>query len=364
MDNDQRWKLFNLDSLLEEIDGPRPDASTMDLYVAALSYKNFDFIEWRLPFVVESVTYNLETWRKLVTAAPLKYWIQKNQEAVVIYQQTDHCGCLRSYRYRGGLPGVKALSSEWVTVADSRTLYTILNTATAAGVYDAWFEWMNVSTREATDLADGRFENTTVARSLILSSMGKCLACNASAVASARTTIASAPGKGTLIQLHLCAKHIEAAKEQPCVLTFLGVLFSLSIDIPDFVRSESIPDQLIPQLHAMVAEELGGTATNAESRERGWHLTIQLSEGWYWLLRLNSLMDYSYMLFSPDEKKQIYRADSAPHHHDLPFFPDHEHSRPDRKKDVHSPSFLYGNPFFDFKRLRDVGNTCMKTRNQ
>ncbi|MGH8601250.1 MAG: toxin-antitoxin system TumE family protein [Gammaproteobacteria bacterium] len=362
MDNDQRWKLFNIDTLLAEIDGPQPDASTMDLYVAALSYKNFDFIERRLPFVVESVTHNLETWRKLVAAAPQKYWTQRNQEGVVIYPQTDHCGCLRSYRYRGRLPGVQALSSEWVTVADCRALYSILNTAAAKGVYDAWYEWMSVDTREATDLADGRFENTTVSRSLILSGMGQCLACKTPAVASARTTIASAPGKGTLIQLPLCARHIEEAKEQPSVLRFLGTLFSLSIDIPNFSRSESIPDQLISHLHAMVAEELGGTATSAENRERGWHLTVELSKGWYWLLRLNTLMDYSYMLFSPDEKKQVYRADSAPHHHDLPFFPDHEHSRPDRKKDVHSPSFLYGNPFFDFKRLRDVGDAHMNNR--
>lgn len=360
MDNDQQWKLFNIDSLLAEIDGPQPDASTMDLYVAALSYKNFDFIKRRLPFVVESVTYDLEAWRKLVAAAPQKYWIQRNQEGVVIYPQTDHCGCLRSYRYRGGFPSFKSLSSEWVTIADCRTLYNILDTAAAKAVYDAWYKWMNVSTREATDLADGRFENTTVAKSFILSSMGQCLACKAPAVASARTTISSIPGKGTLIQLPLCTKHIEEAKEQPSVLRFLGTLFSLSIDIPNFDRSESIPDQLIPHLHTMVADELGGIATKAENRERGWHLTIQLSKGWYWLLRLNSLMDYSYMLFSPDEKKQVYRADSAPHHPDLPFPPHHEHSRPGKKKDILSPSFLYGNPFFDFKRLRDVGDECMK----
>lgn len=53
-------------------------------------------------------------------------------------------------------------------------------------------------------------------------------------------------------------------------------------------------------------------------------------------------------------------ADSAPDHHDLPFFPDHEHARPDRNSDVRSPSFLYGNPFFDFKRLRQVSDERMR----
>lgn len=360
LDNDQRWKLFNLDSLLAELGNQVFDASSIDLYVASLSYKNFDFIERRLPFVVESVTYDLDVWRRLVAAAPLKYWIQSNQEGVVVYPQTDHCGCLRSYRYRGGFPAVKGLSSIWVTVADSQTLYGALNTPETRGVYDAWSQWMAVCTREATDLADGRYKNTTVTRSLILSGLGNCLACSAPAIASARTTIACIPGNGALIQLALCAEHLEQVKDQPNVLKFLGTLFSLSIDIPEFGRTEAIPDDLIPHLHAMVAEELGGKAANAENRENGWHLKVELPNGWWWLLRLNSLMDYSYMLLSPDEKRQVYRADSAPHHRELPFFPDHEHSRPDRKKDIHSPSFLYGNPFFDFKRLRDIGEERMR----
>lgn len=191
MDNDRRWKLFNLDSLLAELDGPKFDVSSIDLYVASLSYKNFDFIERRLPFIVESVTYDLDIWRGLVAAAPPpKYWIQSNQEGVVVFPQTDHCGCLRSYRYRGNFPGVKGMSSVWVTVADSQNFYGALNTPETRGVYDAWSQWMAVCTREATDLADGPYKNTTVTRSLILSGLGSCLACSAPAIASARTTIA------------------------------------------------------------------------------------------------------------------------------------------------------------------------------
>lgn len=57
----------------------------------------------------------------------------------------------------------------------------------------------------------------------------------------------------------------------------------------------------------------------------------------------------------PGETKELYRADSAPDHLDLPFFPDHDHSRPYKKSDSTAPSFLYGNPLFDFKRLRGIG---------
>lgn len=360
MDNDQRWRLFNLDSLLDEMDGPLPEASTIDLFVATISFKNFDFVERRLAFVCESVTYRLEVWKRLVEDAPVKYWIKDKQEGVLIYPQSDFCGSLRSYRYRGPHLDVNAMSAEWITLADTRTLYGVLDTPTTRHVYDAWYRWVTLTTQEAADLAEGRFANTTVARSLILSSLGTCLACKEPAVSSARTTIASVPGGGTLIQLPLCGQHLEQAKQQPNVLKFLGTLFSLSINIPGLSRSESIPDELIPHLHAMVAEELGGTAASLEKREKGWHLRIDLPQGWWWLLRLKSLTNYSYMLFSPSEKKQVYRADSAPDHHDLPFFPDHEHARPDRNSDVRSPSFLYGNPFFDFKRLRQVSDERMR----
>ncbi|AVC42896.1 toxin-antitoxin system TumE family protein [Achromobacter ruhlandii] len=363
MANAHQWRLFNIDSLLAEIDEPPRDAATVDLYVAALSYKNFDFIERRLPFVFESVTYDLDIWKNLIAAAPLKYWVRNSQEEVILFSQTDHCGLLRSYRYRGdSASGIQMQSPGWITVADSETLYALLDTVAARGIYEAWHKWMDITTREASDLANGRFGNTTVARSLILSSMGYCLACKARAVASARTTIAAASTNATLIQLPLCAEHLGAVKEQPSVLRFLGTLFSLSINIPDLERSDSIPDNLIHHLHTLVAEELGGLPTDVEKRERGWHLTIQFENGWHWLLRLNTLMDYSYMLFDEAQKKQVYRADSAPHHHDLPFPPHHEHSRPNRKKDVPSPSFLYGNPFFDLKRLRDVGQTLMQSK--
>ncbi|MDZ4019281.1 hypothetical protein [Pseudomonas sichuanensis] len=359
MDNDHRWKLFNLDSLLDQMEGPITEYSRIDLFISAISFRNFDFVERRLSFARENVTYKFEIWSLLAEAAPLKYWIKDKKEGVLIYPQSDFCGCVRTYRYRGSPFDVKAMHPDWVTVADTRTLYSILDTPSAHSIYDSWHQWMTSTTKEATDLAEGRFANTTVGRSLILSSLGKCLACEAPAISSARTTIANVPGSGTLIQLPLCGEHLEQAKQHPNVLKFLGTLFSMSIDLPRLARSVFIPDELIPHVHDIVAEELGGIAVSAEKRENGWHLKIDLPHGWWWLIRLKSLTNYSYMLFSPSEKKQVYRADSAPDHYDLPFFPDHEHARPDRKSDVRSPSFMYGNPFFDFKRLRQVSDERM-----
>ena len=61
------------------------------------------------------------------------------------------------------------------------------------------------------------------------------------------------------------------------------------------------------------------------------------------------------MLYEPDVRRERYRADSVSHHPELKFFPNHEHSAPNRNRDKVNPSFLYGIPLLDVKRLREVG---------
>lgn len=71
MENHNQWRLFNIDSLIQELKGEAPDGPTIDLYVASLAFKNFDFVAKRLPFVIESVTHEALIWRELVQIAPL-----------------------------------------------------------------------------------------------------------------------------------------------------------------------------------------------------------------------------------------------------------------------------------------------------
>ncbi|WP_122673067.1 hypothetical protein, partial [Pseudomonas viridiflava] len=332
------------------------DGETLDLFVAALAFRNFDFAPKRLPYLLESVTREASTWRKLVQVAPARYWVRGKQEAVLVFPQTDHCGCIRTYRWGAGIHAsvIDNEGAEWVTIQNEDILYRSLDTPAISSVYQAWYDWMARTTQEPTELAEGRFENTLVSHSLILSGIGTCLACSQLAVGSARTTMGFGSDNGVLIQVPLCLTHMEAARKQPSVMRFLETLFSMSLNLPHLVQSEAIPDELVSVLHELVAEELGGRAGEATKRRRGWVLLIYLPDGWHWLLRLNTLMDYAYMLFKPGVIKEVYRADSAPDHRDLPFFPDHEHSKPDRKGDVTTPSFLYGNPLFDLKRLCDV----------
>ncbi|WP_043351072.1 hypothetical protein [Cupriavidus basilensis] len=352
-----KWRLFNVDSMVEELSGADQTASTIDLCVASLAFKNFDFVAKRLAFVIECSTRDPLTWLRLVDAATERYWIRGENEGVAVYGATDHCGCIRTYRFNvNHAARAQQWGRDWVMLATEKALYAQLDTPAARAVFDAWHHWTSRSTQKASQLAEGRFKNTAVEHSFIVTSGRGCVVCADPAVAHASTTLGFAAADATLIQLPVCADHLETARSEPSVLTFLEKMFSLSFDLPTLIRSESIPDVMIPTVHQIVADELGGTVGSAEKRSRGWLLKVELPSGWHWLLRVNSLMDYAYMLFKPGDTKAAYRADSAPDHPELPFFPDHEHSKPDRKKDVRTPSFLYGIPLFDLKRLRDMSD--------
>lgn len=64
MSDHGHWRLFNVDSLVDELGGA-VDGETLDLFVAALSFRNFDFAAKRFPYLRESVTRDLATCTKL-----------------------------------------------------------------------------------------------------------------------------------------------------------------------------------------------------------------------------------------------------------------------------------------------------------
>jgi hypothetical protein len=354
---ESEWRLFNVDSLVEELAGDQ-SASTIDLCVASLAFRNFDFVAKRLPFLVECSTRDPFTWLRLVDFASERYWIREADEGVAVYAATDHCGCIRTYRFNlNHAARAQMWDRKWMSLPNEQALYAKLDTPASRAVFDAWHYWSSQSTEATTMLAEGRFKNTVVGRSLILFANGHgCIVCAAPATAHARTTLGLVAADATLIQVPFCGGHLEAVRAEPSVLAFLAKTFAMSIDLPGLIRSDSIPDEIIPIIHQIVASELGGTVGSVEKRDNGWNLEIVLAAGWHWIIRVKSLVDYAYMLFDPNEKKAVYRADSAPHHPELPFFPHHEHSKPDRKNDSHSPSFLYGIPLFDLKRLRDISD--------
>ena len=261
------WRLFNVDSIIEGCPEPERTALTIDLCVASLAYKNFDFVAKRLPFVVECSTGDPIIWQRLIDGATERYWIRSENEGVAVYGATEHCGCIRTYRFNvPPLARAQQWGRDWLRLPTEWALYDLLDTPAARSIFEAWQHWTSKSVQDASELAEGRSKNTTVERSLILASGGGCVACAAPAVAHASTTVGVAAAEATFIQLPVCADHLEAARAEPNVLAFLGKTFSLSFDLPTLIRSESIPDTLIPTVHQIVASELGGIVGSAVQR--------------------------------------------------------------------------------------------------
>lgn len=348
--------LFNVDSALHPLTEAEISAEVIDARICMLSFKNFDFIERMLPHVLEVCTHSEESWRKLVALADKRYWLRSQEEGVLVFEPNRDCGCLRTYRFRGNHRQTLANhpDASWTFIKNEQTLYEVIDSPAFRVVYSAWVDHQNRVMKMPTVLVTGRLENTSVEKAVIFSKGNGCVVCGATATAYAATTMGT-PSSALMIQLPVCTIHLESAKSHPTIFSFLVQLFQMSLDVPDVMRRDSISDELVPVVHNLASEGLSATPGGAELRERGWHLWMNLPSGWCWLLRLNTFADYSYMLFEPGMKVQRYRADSAPHHPEQPFFPNHEHSRPDHKRDEVAPSFLYGHPLFDLKRLKAVG---------
>ncbi|WP_342324254.1 hypothetical protein AAEY27_07245 [Kosakonia sp. BYX6] len=353
------WRLINVDSFIEGLPAEKRDAQIADLAIASLAFRNFDCFPRRKPFILDCVTDDPLLWEKLCDAANRRYWVKATRESLLLFDATPLCGCLRTYRIRQ--PSLTDSPRQgWTQVASEAVLYNMLDTPANRAVWQYWTEATARQTAHATGLAEGRMSNTGVQRSLIFSGENGCIACNQAATAYANTTVAVNPQQATLIQIPVCPHHFALAQASPNVMTFFAGLFSLELDLPETRGWSAIPDEFIPEIHDYLAGLLNGTAGVREKRRRGWHLEIALNAQWCWKLRLKSLTDYSYMLFKHGERKAAWRGDSANDHPELPYPPHHEHSRPDRKGDKRSASFLYGFPLFDVQRLRDISEEKLR----
>lgn len=348
-------RLLNIDRSLESLTDDEITGGVIDAYVCSTSFKTMDEIEKRIPFVLELSTRSCSHWKKLINASSKRYWIKEAREGVAVFDANIDCGYIRTYRLRDSTLDQRALiESSWIELKNEETLYEILDTPTNRHIFDSWYEDKQQVMDLPVEFVSGRLKNTAVEKAFIFAKGNGCVVCGEKASCFAATTV----GKGlvaVMIQLPVCSEHLSEAKSHPSAFSFLASLFNLSWDWPSVQKMDAIPDELIPVIHSLAAEELGGEVIPAIRRENGWQLQVLLPSGWYWRMRIKSLSDYAYMLFEPGQEKHCYRADSARHHPEVPFFPMHEHSRPDKPKDEVSPSFLYGHPLLDIKRLKSAG---------
>ncbi|MEN5064055.1 MULTISPECIES: hypothetical protein [Achromobacter] len=347
--------LINIDSALNALPKADVTAEIIEARISSLAFKNFDSVEKRLRFMLEFCTHEPSFWIKLAEICAAAYFLKAEREWVLVFPATIDCGYMRSYRFqpRNLAASPQQYCRNILLLPNSEALYELVDTPAAHHVFDEWHKAKTKATELPTELVSGRLANTSVERAMIFSRGDGCVVCGAVASCYAATTFGD-PAYALLIQLPVCQEHLREAREHPSIFSFFASLFHLSAET-DYELSTYIPDDLIPAIHATMADELEGRVGSSDKRDRGWHLWIELETGWKWLLRVGSLSDYAYMLYEPGVKKERYRADSAPDHPDLKFFPIHQHSSPGRKRDEVSPSFLYGIPLFDVKRLRDVG---------
>lgn len=352
------FPLINIDSSLNALADHKVTGRIIDARVSMHSFRTFDEVPKRLPHVLELCTGKEHFWRELILVAAKRYRVKSTGQDVLLFEQSLDCGFIRTFRFRPELPWASGAADlgvghEWITLANEDVLYNMLDGGAAKAVHKAWNDQKTRATDLPTEFVNGRLVNTTVDRAVILSRGDGCVVCGSKASCYAATTVGEIQTP-VLIHLPMCPEHLADAKAHPTIFHFLVELLQQSIKLPDVTMLPNIPDDLVGVVHRLAALELGAAEGDAKKESRGWELWMSLPSGWRWLLRINSFADYCYLLFEPNQQKPVYKADSAPHHQELKFFPNHEHSRPDRGSDRVAPSFLYGHPLLDIKRLRAV----------
>lgn len=349
-------QLIKIDSAMDAIPADDVTATVIDTWVCSRAFDLLKAVPSRISFVLELSVQKEIFWKRLVIIAPRRYWINGQQNGVLVFDANQDCGCIRTYRLtkRETQNELAFTNHPWIELQSEEELYQLLDTPDGKREFEAWQGRTQKVLSMPIQLVEGRLTNTSVEKTFVFAKGNGCVVCGKNAECYAATTVGS-PSAAVMIQLSVCSEHLASAKQHPSAFSFLASLFNLSWDLPALQKLDSIPDELIPTIHELAAKELGGTVGLADKRKRGWHLRLSLPSGWHWLLRVNSLSDFAYMLYEPGVPTERYRVDSARDHRDMPFFPIHQHSNPEEDDDEVSPSFLYGHPLFDIKGLLSAG---------
>lgn len=153
--------LINIDTALRELAQHEVTAEVVEAYVCAMSFRNFDFLAKRLPFTLDLKTNVPMTWDKLVRHAKRKYWLKNPGFGVLVFDATESCGYVRTYRFASpSWPGHPIyLDQYWTQVADEAVLYEILDTQMSKFIFDTWVSYQSKVTELPTEFVNGRRAN-------------------------------------------------------------------------------------------------------------------------------------------------------------------------------------------------------------
>lgn len=191
------------------------------------------------------------------------------------------------------------------------------------------------------ELFKGRKKSTTTEEGIFLNSEG-CLVCGNKESFMVTTTLISTEAK--IIGFKLCFEHYLESNKYKSLYSYLFKTFNqtptyepLPLDQNDYFNS--IIDSLPKILDTKILSIKNKTITMIRASK------VKI------VLRLDSVENYGYMIFSPTNK-QLFRIDSADHHN-LNWGPDHIHKLI-YGKSIINPSFTAGLPSFDIKILKSL----------
>ncbi len=344
--------LLSIDKNYESLNDSQVSAEVIDSYICVMSFNFLDFSK-RKEHILELVTHKLSYWERLIRKANELYWLKNEGRGWAVFLPNQDCGFTRIYRFKPSKEHDIRRETPWNTgnwkhIQSEMTLLSILDTIEYSTIFKNWkVHQLNVNS-VPTEFAEGRLSNTIVDKVMLVTKGNGCAVCGKSAGHHATTTLSEY--STVMLSISLCEAHRIEASKHPCILKFFGTLFFLDIDIPGLIKLDYVPDDLITPMADIIASNLCAQFDSPEKRKRGWHIRFKMQDGWSWLLRLNTLTDYAYMLFNSSDK-QVHRIDSADDHPDVPFGPDHQHFNPKTKRESIEPSFSYGIPLFDFPLL-------------
>lgn len=347
--------LLSIDKNYEYLSDAEVTAEVMDSYICMMSLNMLDLPK-RKEHILELVTHKLQYWERLIGEANELFWLKKEGRGWAVFYPNQDCGYTRIYRYKPSKDHDIRRDKpwdigSWKYIQSELSLLNILNSVEYSEIFKNWKSHQLKVNTVPTEFAGGRISNTAVDKVMLVTKGNGCSVCGATAGHHATTTLSKY--STVMLSISLCETHRLEASEHPCILQFFGTLFFLNLDIPDLVKLDHIPDDLVTPLSSIIASNLNAQFDKPEKRKRGWHIRFEMQNGWYWLFRLNKLTDYAYMLFN-SSGKQVHRIDSADHHPDVPFGPDHQHYKPNTKRESIEPSFSYGIPFLDFPLLKKI----------
>ncbi|EGQ9240477.1 hypothetical protein D8T49_21900 [Vibrio vulnificus] len=352
-----KFPLLGIDSTIEEHGLELQTGLHVDSFFVCWLFNAID-IPRRFYTAYEMVSHNPYLWLKLAEDAHSIYDAVRENMLVAVYQPDINTPFFRLYCYqyiRSGAAPKEALISKLskkVTLKATQELHVEFSDEKHVSKVKLWVENLKKELAPTTLVAEGRLENTTVVKTVILyRQTAGCVICGEKAT----NFVGSTTGyeQAILFIANVCEKHQELAKNHPSILHFVFSLFELGLDLGVLVKSKSIPPAVIDLIKIEIERQLEVNLVKSREKDNETTLTFVRKSGFKIILRLNELMDYGYMINTPNGKP-YRRIDSAPDHPDIDFFPDHIHLKPGKDNSDVISSYTYGIPLLDLPIIKKL----------